>query len=466
MQKKYYFIVLVWLFLQSLQVVRAQTQDHLCAPSGESSIFLRSLKEYNGLASWKIRKCSEVKEDGSAISKAGYNAVGWLPAIVPGTVLNSLVSNGIYPEPYFGDNNRKSLKLIPDIADAGREFYHYWFRSEFDIPANFAGKRIWLKFHGINYRCDIWVNGTKIGEMAGMFNTQSYDITKAANSKGKNVIAVNVQPVDYPGTTKLKGKQIGAVGENQNGGNGEIGKNVSMLMSVGWDFTSPDGIRDRNTGIWRDVELYATGEVVLENPFVQTRLPLPDTTMSYQTISVEVFNSTDKPQKGTLQGFIRENKVAFEKKIVLAPHERKTVVCNSSEFKQLVFKNPLLWWPVNKGKQNLYTLDLKFSNDSKVLSLSIETRFGVRQITSDQNTPDKSRRFLVNGVPVFVRGTNWVPEAMVRNNEERTFAELKYTRQAGLNFIRLWGGGIAESDYFYKLCDEFGFLVWNEFWMT
>lgn len=466
MQKKYYFITLICLSFQCFIVVKAQMQANLTSPSGESSIFLRSVKEYNGCASWQIKKCSDIKDDGSKISSVNYDAREWLPAIVPGTVLNALVSNGIYPDPYFGDNNRKSRGLIPDIFDVGREFYHYWFRTEFYIPDSFAGKRIWLKFHGINYRCGIWVNGVNLGEMAGMFNTNSFDITALANLKGRNVVAVNMQPVDYPGNTKLKEKQIGAKGENQNGGNGEIGKNVSMLMSVGWDFTSPDGIRDRNTGIWRDVELYATGDVVLENPFVQTNLPLPDTTVSYQTISVEVFNSSNKVQKGILQGFIRENGVKFEKKITLTPHERKTVVLSSSEFKQLIFKNPKLWWPINKGKQDLYTLDLKFINPTNSLSHSIQTRFGVREITSDQNTPDNSRRFLVNGYPVFIRGTNWVPEAMLRNNEERTYTELKYTRQAGINLIRLWGGGIAESDYFYKLCDQFGFLVWTEFWMT
>jgi len=72
---------------------------------------------------------------------------------------------------------RRSKKLIPDIADSGREFYHYWLRTLFAMPAHFAGKRTWIKFHGINYRCAIWLNGKKLGEMAGMFNDMSFDIT-------------------------------------------------------------------------------------------------------------------------------------------------------------------------------------------------------------------------------------------------------------------------------------------------
>jgi mannosylglycoprotein endo-beta-mannosidase len=444
----------------------SKERENLCQPSSELSIFLRSQDVYHGSSFWKMKKASDVRVSGDVVSKVYYNTTNWLPAIVPGTVLNSLVCNKIYPEPYFGDNNRKSKKLIPDIAEVGREFYHYWFRTEFKIPKTFTGKHIWLKFHGINYRCEIWVNGKMLGTMAGMFSTQSYDITSVADLSNKNVIAVNVLPVDFPGTTKLKDDRPGAVGENHNGGDGMIGKNVTMLMSVGWDFTANDGIRDRNTGIWRDVELFASGDVLLENPFVQTKLLLPDTTVSKQTISVDIVNTTNKKKSGLLKGFIVENKTRFEKKVDLDPNERKTVLFTPNEFRQLQLKNPKLWWPINKGKHNLYTLELKFIGEAKSVSHQVTAKFGIREITSDQNTPDKSRRFLVNGHPIFIRGTNWVPEAMLRNSEKRTYAELRYTHQAGINLIRLWGGGIAESDYFFKLCDEYGILVWNEFWMT
>lgn len=446
--------------------INSQTKEHLCKPSSNLSVFLRSQKVYNGGVVWKMVKHGNVKEDGTVISKNDYKTKNWLPAVVPGSVLNSLVENKIYPEPYYGDNNRKSKKLIPDIADTGREFYHYWFRTEFNIPKSFEGKHVWLKFHGINYKCEIWVNGSKLGNMAGMFNSQSFDITSAASFAKKNVVAVDIQPVDFPGTTMLKDTRPGAVGENHNGGDGMIGKNVTMLMSVGWDFSDNDGIRDRNTGIWRDVELYATGDVVLENPFVQTFLPLPDTSYSKQKISVEVVNVSNKIQSGMLKGAIKENNATFEKEITLAAGERKEIVFNADTYKQLVMKNPKLWWPINKGEQNLYTLQLQFITSQNKTSHQISTKFGVREISSNQDTPDSSRHFIVNGCPVFIRGTNWIPEAMQRNSEERTYAELKYTHQAGLNLLRLWGGGIAESDYFYDLCDEYGLLIWNEFWMT
>jgi hypothetical protein len=165
--------VIIAFILTNSFVVFAQEENNLCKPSSIHSVFLRSHKNYNGNYEWLTKRFEDIKEDGDVVSKQGYKTVDWLPAIVPGTVLNSLVENKIYPEPYYGDNNKKNKKLIPDMADVGREFYHYWYRTEFEIPKSFVGKRVWLKFHGINYRTEIWVNGISIGKMEGMFNTHN-----------------------------------------------------------------------------------------------------------------------------------------------------------------------------------------------------------------------------------------------------------------------------------------------------
>jgi len=447
--------------------IYAQQPVSLSASSAPGAVFLQSMAGHKGHFDWQMKKASEISDGGETISLPGYGIKNWQEAIVPGTILNSLVTDKVYPEPYYGDNNRKSRKLIPDIADTGRAFYHYWLRTVFNTPSYFTGRRTWLKFHGINYRCTIWLNGNKLGDMAGMFNDKSFDITGIINPGGANALAVDMLPVDMPGSyDKGNPKRPGALGENHNGGDGEIGKNTTMLMSVGWDFTAPDGIRDRNTGIWREVELYETGDVLLQHPFVQTSLALPDTSSSKETISVDLVNASGQVQEGILAGSITEAGLHFQKSIRLAPYENRTVVFSPGEYSQLNMRHPRLWWPVNKGPQYLYTLSLKFLNKQNQVSHTLTTRFGIREIRSDQQTPDHSRRFLVNGAPVFIRGTNWVPEAMLRNTRARTYAELRYTRQAGVNLLRLWGGGIAESDYFYQLCDEYGFLVWNEFWLT
>ena len=155
----------------------------------------------------------------------------------------------------------------------------------------------------------------------------------------------------------------------------------------------------------------------------------------------------------------------FQKEISLFRGETREIVFTPEEFPQLKIDNPRLWWPLFKGKPDLYELKMTVSVKGQV-SDSLKTRFGIREITSDQNTPDKSRQFYVNGKKIFIRGTNWIPEGMLRHSDERTYAELRYTKQSGINLIRMWGGGIAESDYFFQLCDEMGLLVWQEFWMT
>lgn len=456
---------LLFIVIATIQLLHsnAQQADFEMSPSAAQSVFLKPGK--NSGTAWYMEKAGKAGP-GEVVSSISYKPDGWLPAIIPGTVLNSLVHNKVYPNPYFGDNNRRSRNLIPDISEAGREFYHYWFRTEFKVPAAFTGKKLWLKLHGINYRAAVWLNGKKLGTMAGMFEAGNFDITDIANRTGRNVLAVDVLPVDVPGNVyRNSKKRTGAVGENNNGGDGEIGKNVTMLMSVGWDFTSPDGIRDRNTGIWRDVELYTTGNVVLEAPFVQTFLPLPDTSFSMQTVSVDVKNTTGVKQKGKLTGTIAGTFIRIEADVELQPGEIKQIVFRPDNYPQLKMKNPKLWWPLYKGNQHLYSLKLAFKQGDEVAH-QLTTRFGVRQIQTDQNTPDSSRRFIVNGHPVFIRGTNWVPEAMLRTSAERTRTELRYTKQAGFNLVRLWAGGIAESDEFYRACDELGLLVWNEFWIT
>lgn len=412
---------------------------------------------------WQMMKAGDVNDAAEAVSCTGYDAEGWMEALVPGTVLNSLVHNGVYPEPYYGLNNKLDKGIIPDLAHAGRDFYTYWFRTEFELPESYRDKVVWLNVEGINYRAEIWVNGYQLGNMSGMFRPAEINITDFARIGGRNALAIKVYPVDMSGT--IRQKAWGAPGEYHNGGDGNIGLNTTMLMSVGWDFTFNDGIRDRNTGIWKSVSIKATDKAVLRHPFIRSELSKPGYDMSRETVSVEVCNPTQRDVECVVKGEITGEGIVFEKTLRLFRGETREVTFTPEEFPQLVINEPRLWWPVNKGNPELYELKICALVDGKV-SDEVRTRFGIREITSDQNTPDNSRQFYVNGKKLFIRGTNWIPEAMLRNSDERTYAELRYTRQSGINLIRMWGGGIAESDYFFQLCDEMGMLVWQEFWMT
>ncbi|MBO7624345.1 MAG: glycoside hydrolase family 2, partial [Bacteroidales bacterium] len=389
-------------------------------------------------------------------------ALALITAIVPGTVLNNDVFNKKVPEPYYGLNNKVQKGLIPDISQVGRDYYTRWFRTEFEVPADYAGKQIWLQFDGINYHAEVWVNGNLLSSIHGMFVQDYINVTDFVKPGAKAALAVKVIPVDVPGTWKKK--DWGAFKEFHNGGDGNIGLNTTMLMSIGWDFTFMDGIRDRNTGIWRSIYLYATGEVALRHPFVKSELRHPDYGQASETVSVEVANPTFETVECEVYGTINWD-IRFSKKVRIARGCTEEVLFTPEEFSQLVIDRPRLWWPVNKGPQNIYDLDMAVYVKGK-LADSLHTSFGIREITSDTNTPDHSRVFYVNGKRIFIRGTNWIPEAMLRSDDRRTETELRYTRQCGINLIRFWGGGIAESDYFYELCDRYGILIWQEFWMT
>jgi len=423
---------------------------------------------HGGQYEWKMCRADEVRSAARELSAAGYDDSSWMSAIVPGTVLTSLVENGVYPEPYYGTNNKISEKKIPDIIDAGREFYTYWFRTEFNTPSVEEGGRIWLNPEGINYRAEWWLNGHLVSVMAGMFNEDRIDITDFVAKDGRNALAVLVKPVDVPGTTMPK--PWGAPGENRNGGDGDIGWNTTQLMTVGWDFSYDDGIRDRNTGIWKSVRIFTTGPVALRSPFIKSSLSMPGMEESAQTVSVEIINpasgfTNNEPVKCVVKCEIEGTGITFRKEATLIRGEEAEVTFTPEDYPQLKIRNPRLWWPKNKGPQNLYKLNLEVLVDGKV-SDSAVVPFGIRDIQVTTDTPDGSKVFIVNGKRMFIRGSNWIPEAMLRTDDDRMRTEMAYTDQSGINFLRLWGGGIAESDLFYQLCDEYGIMVWQEFWMT
>ena len=155
----------IFLFLSAC-FMQAQTPNNYRNPN---KIYLDSKDGHNGNFTWQMYKAGDAKDPAEKISQPGYQTGQWMPAIVPGTVLNSLVHNKVYPEPYYGMNNKLDKNIIPDLAKAGRDFYTYWFRTEFDVPENYKDKIVWLQVDGINYRAEIWVNGYLLGNMSGMF---------------------------------------------------------------------------------------------------------------------------------------------------------------------------------------------------------------------------------------------------------------------------------------------------------
>ena len=444
--------------LVSACFMQAQTPNYYRNPD---KIYLDSKEGHNGSFTWQMHKADETKDPAEKISQPGYQTGKWMPAIVPGTVLNSLVHNKVYPEPYYGMNNKLDRNIIPDLAKTGREFYTYWFRTEFDVPENYKDKIVWLQVDGINYRAEIWVNGYLLGNMSGMFKPEYINITDFARIGQKNALAIKVYPVDMPGT--IKPKQWGAAGEFHNGGDGNIGLNTTMLMSVGWDFTFNDGIRDRNTGIWKNISLYATDKAVIRHPFIKSELSKPNYDLAKETVSVEVTNPTQRGIKCTVKGEIIGENITFSKDLNLFRGETKEICFTPEEFPQLTIKNPRLWWPKGYGSPYLYDANFTFKVGDKV-SDSEDFKVGIRQMTFNENNSILS--LFINGRRFIGRGGNWGFGESNLNYRGREY-DIAVAYHADMNFtmMRNWVGQIGDKEL-YEACDRHGIMIWQDFWLA
>jgi Exo-beta-D-glucosaminidase Ig-fold domain/Malectin domain/Glycosyl hydrolases family 2/Glycosyl hydrolases family 2, sugar binding domain/Glycosyl hydrolases family 2, TIM barrel domain len=396
---------------------------------------------------WELQDVAKVAQTGEAISRTDFQPAGWYAATVPGTVLTSLVNDGVYPEPLYGENNR------PDKIPESLARTTYWYRTVFEPPAAFAGKRVWLTFHGINYIAEIWVNGHQAGTIKGAFARGIFDVTDLVVVGKPNALAVHVRPQPHPGATHEK---TIATGTGPNGGVTAL-DGPTFLCSIGWDWIPT--IRDRNTGIWQDVTLSATGPVVVEDPAVTSELSMPGGDTADLTVQATVRNVTGSPQTGTLAGSVESAK--FEQEVSLAPNETRTLTFQPATTPGLRLRQPRLWWPNGFGPQNLYTLELTFSVGGSV-SHTTQTRFGVRKITYSLPGSD-NLALSVNGVPVMVKGGDWgLDEALKRIPRNRLEAEIRMHQLANYTLIRNWVGQSTSEDL-YDLCDQYGILLWDEF---
>ena len=396
---------------------------------------------------WQLQRAGIVQDGGDAISRSDYAPSNWYQATVPGTVLTTLVNAGLYPEPLYGENNRTNV--IPDSLCRTS----YWYRTTFTPPASYDGKRVWLTFKGINYIADVWVNGTQVGKIEGAFARGIFDVTTNVSVGKPNGLAVHVYPQPHPGVSHEK---TVANGTGPNGGVTGL-DGPTFLCSIGWDWIPT--IRDRDTGIWQDVLLSGSGPVTLPDPAVTSDLPLPKTDTADLTVTATVRNVTDSAQSGVLTGAIEQ--ISFKQDVSLAPHETRTIVFNPENTPALRISNPRLWWPNGFGPQNLYRLHLSFSVAGAV-SDAHDLSFGIRKITYTLPGSD-NLALSVNGVPVVAKGGDWgMDEAMKRIPRARLDAMIRMHQIANYTMIRNWVGQ-STSDDLYDLCDQYGILLWDEF---
>ena len=189
---------------------------------------------------WSLRTADEVTDPGDAIATVGYPTTGWHPVTLPSTVLGGLVADDVYPDIYRGTN----LADVPDLTKQ-----QWWYRGEFDVPPAGAGQRVGLRFEGISYRAQIWMNGVELDPDAeGAMVDHEYDVTDVVEPGATNAVAVLVTPPRH------RCKDL-------------------SFCTVDWNPEAPD----MNAGLWGATLLQMTGPVALRDAYVRTELPLPDT---------------------------------------------------------------------------------------------------------------------------------------------------------------------------------------------
>ncbi|HEY5461722.1 MAG TPA: discoidin domain-containing protein [Hanamia sp.] len=397
--------------------------------------------------SWKLQRASLVQQDGNEISSPSFNDNNWLVGTVPATTLVSYLNDGAVPDPNFGKNQ---------FAVSDSYFYaDFWYRDEFATPPSYKGRRMYLNFDGINWEAEVYLNGHDLGRINGAFIRGKFDVSELLNSGGKNVLAVKVIKNDTPGFPTEQNR----VSTDANGG--ELGgDNPTFHASIGWDWIPT--IRGRNTGIWNDVYLSQSGPVTITDPFVSSKLPLPDTTSATVNVEVTLQNHSAKTVTGKLHGMI--GYIAFEQPVTLEASETKTIKLDPSTNPSLQINHPKLWWPNGYGNQNLYDVKLTFVTDDGNQSDEKTFKTGIREMSYTEN--GGALRMYVNGKRFVPFGGNWgFSEDMLRYRGREYDIAVRYHKEMNFTMIRNWVGQIGD-DEFFQACDKYGIMVWQDFWLA
>ena len=432
---------------------------------------------------WEMKESAIIGMTGEKISKSEYKMENWYSTSVPTTVLGTLIRNGVYPDPYIGMNNM----LIPDMSDDFNERYDlgkyshlpdssnpwakpYWFRKEFEVPADYEGQIVWLNVDGINYRADVWVNGKLVADSentVGMFRRFRLNITENALPGKKNTLAIAIYPLDFTGDplyAQVEGLN-GNVGPN--GGDADILRNVTQYSTIGWDWVP--AVRDRNMGLWQHVSINSSGPVVVADPAAFTAVNISDDTTAEVKLRFFLTNASKEDQNANLNISIKPDGLPSEELIIntsvkIKAESRKEVILNPDEYPDLNLNNPNLWWPVTHGDQPLYNLVVGVHINGQ-LSSDHKSKFGVRELDSFI-LPSGGRAFSVNGKTIRIAGGAWISDFLLSWSAQRYRDEIRLMAEGNATLVRVNGCSIMPPDVFFDACDKHGLLVWEDFSRT
>ena len=369
----------------------------------------------------------------------------WMSAKVPGTVHQDLIDHDLLPDPFYGLNENK-------VQWVENEDWAY--RTSFNITdneMNYQGAI--LNFEGVDTYADIYLNGALIKRTDNMFVGYTIPV-KGFLRKGEN----NLQ-ILFHSPIKMTLPQLETQGFQYPADNDHSENKVSVYSrkapySYGWDW----GIRLVTSGLWRPVTLTFFDNAFIDDMYVRQE-SVTEKVAKLDNIFTINSLADDNAVVKLECSYKSEPALTVQKEIKLQKGENTISL-------PLVINYPHLWWPNGWGEAALYDCVATISVNGKEVALKKE-RIGLRtiEVVLDDDKDGKSFFFRVNGKPMFAKGANYIPDdALLPNITEdrikRMFADVK---DANMNLIRVWGGGVYESDLFYKYADENGIVLWQDF---
>lgn len=371
---------------------------------------------------------------------AGHRSLESVDMQIPGTVLSGLLAAGKIKDPFYRTNEDATRALF---------WKDYVFTRTFDVDEELlAQQHIVLVCEGLDTLAEISINGTFLAKTDNMHRTWKFQAKKLLHP-GKNEIQIVFRSVlrfieDYPYEAH---KKINYIPCGSMKGNQLLRKAHSMF---GWDW----GPQTIDAGIFRDIYLQGYSHARIEdirihqqhakNVSVQTSITLSESVPG-QKLCVELSeDGADKPLQTKLCKTNADGVAAVD----------------------FVIENPKLWWPNDYGDQPLYIVRTTLLDEDGTNLESITRRIGLRTLTISQEKDEWGNEFAfcVNGVKIFTRGGNYIPDDCLytRITEKKLDYILESCRRAHFNCVRVWGGGYYPSDAFYDLCDEKGLIVWQD----
>ncbi|HEX9018826.1 MAG TPA: glycoside hydrolase family 2 protein, partial [Anaerolineaceae bacterium] len=363
----------------------------------------------------------------------------WLPANVPGSVHTDLMAAGRLPDPFYGVNEEK----VQWVAEKNWEYRKFFY----PLASVLRQEKIWLVCDGLDTLAEVRLNGKILGQADNMYRSWRWDV-KHLLIDGENKLEILFRsPVGYVKARERVKPLVGDINMGIRGGP-YMRKTPSHF---GWDW----GPRLACVGIWQEIRLEGGTHAKLGDiRFDQEHTP------GMVSLAAHVQSDVWEPADGRYTVRLRIAGPDQQVWQLDAPARPQTVMT-------VVITNPQLWWPNEMGSQALYRAEVELLDgedtilDTRALSLGLRTV----ELHQEDDSHGRSFTFVVNGVPIFCKGANWIPvdSFPTRITTDTLEALIRSAAETHQNMLRVWGGGYYESDLFYDLCDHYGILVWQDF---